>query len=295
MTVADVTVDGGAPTTVPGSDEAICNVVPTTPTPVITDAEAKPPDSGRAPTLLVASTPVAPATSASTPVPTNGLMVRRFRGFLPVVIDVETGGFHSATDALLEIAAVLIDIDPDGRLKRGATHSFHVKPFEGSRLDPAALSITGIDPFHPLRPAIPEKDALGRVFREIRHAIHAYNCRRAILVGHNAAFDLGFLNAAIARADVKRNPFHPFSCFDTATLAGAALGQTVLAKALAVAGLEWDPSSAHSASYDAERTADIFCLICNRLHDSFRDAQEQARVLGWTNVPAETAADEPPL
>ena len=225
------------------------------------------------------------------------LMSRRFRGFLPVVIDVETGGFHSTTDALLEIAAVLIDMQPDGTLKRGATHSFHVRPFEGARLDPAALAITGIDPFHPLRPALPEKDALGRVFREIRHAVHAYNCRRAILVGHNAAFDLGFLNAAVTRADVKRNPFHPFSCFDTATLAGAALGQTVLAKALAVAGLQWDPSSAHSASYDAEKTADVFCLICNRLNDSFRDAQDRACSMGWMNAapPAEAAADEPPL
>ena len=226
----------------------------------------------------------------------GSLMARRFRGFLPVVIDVETGGFHSATDALLEIAAVMIDIEADGTLRRGATHSYHVKPFEGARLDPAALTITGIDPFHPLRPALPEKDALGRIFREIRHAMHAHNCRRAILVGHNAAFDLGFLNAAITRAEVKRNPFHPFSCFDTATLAGAALGQTVLAKALAVAGLQWDPSSAHSASYDAERTADIFCLICNRMSDSFKDAHERARALGWTTAAAiEMAADEPPL
>jgi ribonuclease T len=225
------------------------------------------------------------------------LMSRRFRGFLPVVVDVETGGFHSSTDALLEIAAVIIDMEPDGTLKRGATHSFHVKPFEGARLDPAALAITGIDPFHPLRPALPEKDALGRVFREIRHAIHAYNCRRAILVGHNAAFDLGFLNAAVTRADVKRNPFHPFSCFDTATLAGAALGQTVLAKALAVAGLHWDPSNAHSASYDAEKTADMFCLICNRLSDSFQDAQRRARAMGWVsaNAPAAEAAEEPSL
>ncbi|HUI62325.1 MAG TPA: ribonuclease T [Steroidobacteraceae bacterium] len=232
---------------------------------------------------------------ASVPPVDGGLMARRFRGYLPVVVDVETGGFHSATDALLEIAAVMIDIDPDGRLKRGATHNYHVKPFEGGRLDPAALSITGIDPFHPLRPALPEKEALGRVFREIRHAVHAYGCRRAILVGHNAAFDLGFLNAAVARAEVKRNPFHPFSCFDTATLAGAALGQTVLAKALAVAGLEWDAGSAHSAAYDAERTADVFCLICNRLTDSYRDAQERARALGWLNGAAASEAppDEP--
>jgi len=252
--------------------------------------------------VVVTSAPNAPATvgagapsQASPNVAT--LMSRRFRGFLPVVVDVETGGFHSSTDALLEIAAVLIDMEPDGTLKRGATHSFHVKPFEGARLDPAALAITGIDPFHPLRPALPEKDALGRVFREIRHAIHAYNCRRAILVGHNAAFDLGFLNAAVTRADVKRNPFHPFSCFDTATLAGAALGQTVLAKALAVAGLQWDPSSAHSASYDAEKTADMFCLICNRLSDSFQDAQRRARAMGWVsaNAPAAEAAEDPSL
>lgn len=220
-------------------------------------------------------------------------MTRRFRGYLPVAIDVETGGFHCATDALLEIAATLIDMDPDGTLRRGTTHHFHVQPFEGGRLDPAALTITGIDPFHPLRPALPERDALQRVFREIRHAVRAYDCRRAILVGHNAAFDLGFLNAAVTRADVKRNPFHPFSCFDTATLAGAALGQTVLAKAVRVAGLEWDAGSAHNARYDAERSADIFCLVCNRLRDSHLAAEERAREFGWTTGAPEAAADEP--
>jgi ribonuclease T len=224
-------------------------------------------------------------------------MSRRFRGYLPVAIDVETGGFHSSTDALLEIAATLIDMDADGLLRRGATHNFHVKPFEGSRIDPVSLSVTGIDPDHPLRPALPERDALQRVFREIRRAVHAYDCRRAILVGHNAAFDLGFINAAVARADVKRNPFHPFSCFDTATLAGAALGQTVLAKAVTVAGLEWDPGSAHSARYDAERSADIFCLVCNRLRESHKAAEERARALGWvstTSTTAEEAEPEPP-
>src|SRR5579872_6919144 len=232
------------------------------------------------------------ATAPVTPAPGAALMARRFRGFLPVVVDIETGGFNSDTDALLEIAAVLIDMDGDGVLSRGATHSFHVKPFEGARLDPASLSVTGIGPFHPLRPALPERDALQRVFREIRHAVRTYDCRRAILVGHNAAFDLGFLNAAVKRADVKRNPFHPFSCFDTATLAGAALGQTVLAKAVTVAGLEWDSSSAHSASYDAERSADIFCLICNRLRTSYKDAEDRARALGWQNAPTEGAAGE---
>ena len=219
------------------------------------------------------------------------LMSRRFRGYLPVAIDVETGGFHASTDALLEIAATLIDMDPDGTLRRGATHNFHVRAFEGSRIDPVSLAVTGIDPDHPLRPALPERDALQRVFREIRHAVRAYDCRRAILVGHNAAFDLGFINAAVARADVKRNPFHPFSCFDTATLAGAALGQTVLAKAVRVAGLAWDPGSAHSARYDAEQSAEIFCLVCNRLRDSHQAAEERARAFGW--VAGAAASDEP--
>jgi len=227
------------------------------------------------------------------PAAAAALMARRFRGYLPVAIDVESGGFHAATDALLEIAAVFIDMDSDGLLKRGATHNFHVQPFEGGRLDPAALAITGIDPFHPLRPALPERDALQRVFREIRHAVRGYGCRRAILVGHNAAFDLGFLNAAVARAQVKRNPFHPFSCFDTATLAGAALGQTVLAKAVTVAGLEWDASSAHNARYDAQLSADIFCLVCNRLRDSHKCAEERARELGWSDAAPEAGAEEP--
>ena len=227
-----------------------------------------------------------PPAAGETP-PPPGPMAGRFRGFLPVVVDVETGGFNAGTDALLEIAAVLIDIDADGTLRRGATHCYHVQPFEGSRIEPAALQVNGIDPFHPLRPALPERDALQRIFRDIRHAMREHGCRRAILVGHNAAFDLGFLNAAVRRTDIKRNPFHPFSCFDTATLAGAALGQTVLAKAAMVAGLAWDPASAHSASYDAERTAELFCLVCNRLRESFLDAHARTLALGWRTQSSE--------
>jgi ribonuclease T len=237
--------------------------------------------------------PPASAAPASAP----PLMVRRFRGFLPVVVDVETGGFQPGTDALLQIAGVLIDIDPNGRLHRGETHSYHVRPFENSRLDPASLLVNKIDPWHPLRPAIDESDALQRIFRAVRTAIRSHGCRRAVLVGHNAAFDLAFLNAAVMRTGMKRNPFHPFSCFDTATLAGAALGQTVLAKALVVAGLTWDKASAHSATYDAERTADLFCLICNELADSYARAEQRARLLGWQELVASPPEpeDEPGL
>lgn len=200
-------------------------------------------------------------------------MAGRFRGFLPVVVDVETGGFNAQTDALLEIAAVLLDYGDGGILSRGETIRYHVKPFEGANMEPASLAINRIDPDHPLRPAIHERDALQRVFREVRRAIRENQCQRAILVGHNAAFDLGFLNAAIERSEIKRNPFHPFSCFDTATLSGVAFGQTVLARAVSAAGFEWDEESAHSAAYDAEITADLFCEIVNR----FRPVYETAR------------------
>ena len=193
----------------------------------------------------------------------------RFRGFLPVVVDVETGGFNSKTDALLEIAAVLVGAQDDDRLQRVETIRYHVKPFAGANLDPASLAVNGIDPDHPLRPAIDERDALQRVFREVRRAVREQGCTRAILVGHNAAFDLGFLNEAIARTEIKRSPFHPFSCFDTATLCGVAYGQTVLARAVKAAGLTWDESQAHSAAYDAEMTAELFCDIVNSFHPIF--------------------------
>ena len=197
------------------------------------------------------------------------LMSERFRGFLPVVVDVETGGFNSKTDALLEIAAVFVDFGDGGILTRGETIRYHVKPFEGANMEPASLAVNGIDPHHPLRPAIDERDALQRLFREIRKAVRDNGCSRAVLVGHNAAFDLGFLNEAIERSEIKRNPFHPFSCFDTATLCGVAFGQTVLARAVAAAGFEFDESQAHSAAYDAEITADLFCEIVNRFQSVY--------------------------
>ena len=204
-------------------------------------------------------------------------MADRFRGFLPVVVDVETGGFNSKTDALLEVAAVLVDFGDGGILTRGQTIRYHVKPFDGANMEPASLAVNGIDPNHPLRPAIDERDALQRVFREVRTAIRDNRCQRAILVGHNAAFDLGFINEAIERSAIKRNPFHPFSCFDTATLCGVAFGQTVLARAVVAAGFEWDEDSAHSAAYDAEITADLFCEIVNRFQPVFDSTIPQAR------------------
>lgn len=191
-------------------------------------------------------------------------MARRFRGFLPVIVDVETGGFNPAGDALLEIAAVTLRMDEEGYLRRHETFDFHVDPFEGSNIEQAALDFTGIDLDNPERMAEPELMVMTDLLQAVRRAVKENGCTRAVMVGHNAHFDLAFVNAAVDRCDIKRNPFHPFSCFDTATLGGLAFGQTVLAKACRAANIEFSNSAAHSAAYDAERTADLFCYIVNR-------------------------------
>lgn len=191
-------------------------------------------------------------------------IAQRFRGFLPVVVDVETAGFDAQRHALLEIAAVIIRMRPDGLLEPSTTIACHVMPFVGSEIDPRALAFNRIDPDHPLRDAISEADAMNRILTPIRRAVKAYDCNRAILVGHNAHFDLGFIKAAVERTGYKRNPFHAFSVFDTVTLAGLMFGQTVLSRSARAAGLHWRNSEAHSAIYDTEQTARLFCTVVNR-------------------------------
>jgi len=190
----------------------------------------------------------------------------RFRGFLPVVIDLETGGFNHHTDALLEVAAVTLRFDENRMLVPHKTYGWHITPFEGSNLEPASLEVNGIDPDLPFRQAIAvdEKKCLDELFLIVRKEMKANNCKRAILVGHNAAFDLNFLNAAVERIKKKRNPFHPFSTFDTVTLAAMAYKQTVLARSVKAAGFSWNADEAHSAVYDTEKTAELFCNVINK-------------------------------
>ncbi|CAA0095061.1 ribonuclease T [Zhongshania aliphaticivorans] len=194
----------------------------------------------------------------------KSMIAQRFRGFLPVVIDVETGGFNSQTDAVLEIAATFLRMDDSGQLEPDDTVSYNVEPFEGANLEPAALEFTGIDPHNPLRQAQKEVTVMGELMKRIRQQVKASGCTRAVLVGHNAHFDLGFVLAAIERSNIKRNPFHPFSVMDTASLSGLAYGHTVLARACQLADIDFDNSEAHSAAYDAFKTAELFCQIVNR-------------------------------
>lgn len=208
----------------------------------------------------------------------NAQLAARFRGFLPIVVDVETGGFECERHALLEIAAQLVEVDEQGFLIPGEIITTHVEPFPGSEIDPRSLEVTGIVLDHPFRAALPERAALDHIFVPIRAAIRRHGCQRAILVGHNAGFDLGFVNAAGRRSGIKRNPFHPFSTFDTVSLAGMAFGQTVLSKAVMAAGLSWDNNEAHSAVYDTERTTQLFCHIVNRWHQMSLQTRENVAV-----------------
>jgi ribonuclease T len=191
-------------------------------------------------------------------------MKDRFRGYLPVVIDVETGGFNASTDAILELAGSIMRMDGNGDLAVHATHAYNVAPFEGANIEQSALDFTGIDPWHPFRDALSEAEVLADFFRIIRAEMKEQGCVRAILVGHNAHFDAGFLQAAVERCSIKRSPFHPFSYFDTATLSALAYGQTVLAKACQEAGVDFNTSEAHTADYDTRKTAELFCGIVNK-------------------------------
>ena len=195
---------------------------------------------------------------------TTSLLADRFRTYLPVVVDLETGGFNSKTDAILEAAAVVVAMDEEGFLYKDQTYFHRVIPFEGTNIEEAALKFTGIDPYHPLRIAKSEKEVFQTMFKLVRESMKVSNCKRAILVGHNAHFDHGFINAASERHNLKRNPFHPFTSFDTASLGGLAYGQTVLSRACEAAGIEFDEKEAHSARYDANKTAELFCKIVNR-------------------------------
>ena len=193
------------------------------------------------------------------------LMARRFRGFYPVVVDVETGGFNEKTDALLEIGAVTLKIDEQGLLSTHNTFQRHINPFAGANMDPASLEVNGIDPHHPFRVAAAsdEETAMREFFRFVSKEMKAHKCKRAIMIGHNTVLDRNFIFAAAERNKISRNPFHPFSTFDTVSLAGLAYGQTVLSRAAQAAGLEWDNNEAHSALYDAQKTAELFCIINN--------------------------------
>ena len=186
----------------------------------------------------------------------------RIRGYLPVVIDVETSGFNEQTDALLEICAIILGMDEEGSFFAKTTLHYHVEPFKGANIEASAIKFNGIDIDNPFRFAVPEKKALSEIFDHINEELETEECSRAILVGHNAFFDLGFVKAATLRANLK-SPFHQFSTIDTVSLSALCCGETVLAKAISKMDIEWDNNEAHSALYDTQKTSELFCQIFN--------------------------------
>ena len=188
----------------------------------------------------------------------------RFRHYFPVIIDVETAGFNAQTDALLEIAAVTVRMDEAGMLHPDQEIHYHIHPFEGANIEPAAIEFNGIKVDCALRGAIDETEAMKGLSKAISKLQKSANCQRSVVVAHNASFDMSFVNAALARTNVKRSPFHPFVSFDTTSLAALTLGQTVLVKACEAANIAFDQKQAHGALYDAQRTAELFCFMMNR-------------------------------
>ena len=132
-------------------------------------------------------------------------MSQRFDGYLPVVVDVETSGVDPTKNGLLELAAVSVDFNQDDVLEvNKETYSAHVTLFDGAKVDQQALQINKIDPDHPFRFAISEEQMLKELFEYVNTALKQTGCRRALLVGHNAHFDLSFLQAAMKRCKVKK-------------------------------------------------------------------------------------------
>ena len=192
------------------------------------------------------------------------MIKERFRKYLPVVVDLETGGFDPKTNAILEIAATLI-VKNEGTqlLDVGKTYRYHIEPYEGLVVEQESLDFTKINLNHPLRNAITEKDALEELFKIINTERTANGCSRAILIGHNAHFDNSFLTEAVSRNNIKKSPFHPFSVLDTVTLGALHTKQTVLARICDVLNIDYDSKEAHSAAYDSDITAKVFCKIVN--------------------------------
>ncbi|MEM0909633.1 MAG: ribonuclease T [Pseudomonadota bacterium] len=191
---------------------------------------------------------------------------QRFRGYFPVIIDIETAGFNASTDAILEIAAITVKYQEDHLVVDQCFHE-HVTPFEGANIEQAAIDFNGIDPFCALRAAKDENEVLRNLCKFVRRAQKAAECQRSVIVAHNASFDHGFVSQGILRNSVKRSPFHPFVTFDTTSMCALTLGQTVLLRACQAANIEFDSKAAHSALYDAQKTAELFCYMVNHYHN----------------------------
>ena len=87
----------------------------------------------------------------------------RFRGYLPVVLDLETGGFDHQVNPILELACCFVQMQDD-RLSIKGQESWNVQPVDGMVVEPASLKVTGIDLDDPHRDAMDEASVLKDFF-----------------------------------------------------------------------------------------------------------------------------------
>lgn len=101
-----------------------------------------------------------------------------------IIFDTETTGLDSREDRIIEIGGVELD----NRFPTGRTFHAYINP-QGRAIHPDALAVHGIG----------DADLAGKpAFPEIAGEFLAF-IDGARLVAHNAGFDMGFLNAELAR------------------------------------------------------------------------------------------------
>ena len=158
-----------------------------------------------------------------------------------VVFDTETTGLSPERDEIVQIGAVRL---VGGRRIEGEAFETLVDP--GRPIPPASTRVHGIDDAAVAgAPSIAEA---GRAF-------HGF-AEGAVLVAHNAPFDLAFLRRHAGA--MGRDFDHPV--LDTVLLSAAVFGEGVPHTLDAIAerlGVAIDPAARHTAMGDAAATADV--------------------------------------
>lgn len=175
-----------------------------------------------------------------------------------VVVDVETTGGRPGPAKITEIGAVRIE-----GLRVVSTFHSLVNP---QRPIPAkVIEITGITP-DMVRDA-PRIELLMPNLMEFM--------QDSVLVGHNAQFDLAFLNYELSRLDGRRLDDGAFDTLKLSRLLAPGLPNHQLSTVAGALGSRVD--TFHRALADASATADIFLVLVGRLQERGITRLNQAR------------------
>lgn len=162
-----------------------------------------------------------------------------------VVFDTETTGLDPEADEIVQIGAVRA---LNGRLVSGETYDTLVDP--GRPIPPASSRVHGVT--DELVAGAPDVPSALRGFHAFAHD--------AVLVAHNAPFDLAFLRRGQAAAGVAFD--HPV--LDTVLLSAAIFGETEVHTLDAIAdrlGVRIEGAARHTAMGDAVATASVLLKL----------------------------------